>query len=114
MIGAVARPGVYDWRDNLDLLEAIALAGGSLPVANLSDVKIRAKSSNYASIYKIDVKRQIQQGSPQRYVLEREDVIVVPERSAGFLGVSFGVFRDVLTLLGTVTSTILLIDRFSD
>ncbi len=114
VLGAVSRPGPYPLQDGMDLLEAIALAGGSLPDANLKEVTIRDKSGNYSSIYKVNLEKQLESGSPQRYILSQENAVVVPRRGGGVLGVGFSVIRDVLALAGTITSTFLLIDRLSN
>lgn len=114
VLGAVARPGVYNWQEGVDVLEALALAGGTSADADLDEVTVRDKSGSYSTIYKLDLEKQLDKGSPQRYLLSKENAIVVPRRGGGVLGIGFGIFRDVLTLAGTVTSTILLIDRLSN
>jgi polysaccharide export outer membrane protein len=107
VVGAVARPGVYSLDAGLGVLEAIALAGGTSPTANLKSVKINSKIGDYANVYSFNMEKQMKLGNPQRYILRPEDAIVVPERSAAFLG-GFNAFRDLLTVTATVMSTYLL------
>lgn len=112
VVGAVARPGVYTLESGLSILEAIAIAGGALPTAKLKGIMVNSRVGEYANVYTIDMDKQMKQGSPSRYVLRPEDAIVVPEKGGTFLGVGFSALRDVLTFGTTITSTILLIDRF--
>jgi polysaccharide export outer membrane protein len=114
VLGAVGSPGVYSWQEGMDVLEALALAGGTAPDADLKKITVRDKSGSYSTVYKSDLDNQIDKGTPQRYLLSKENAIVVPRRGGTFMGVGFNVFRDVLALAGTLTSTFLLIDRFSD
>jgi DNA uptake protein ComE-like DNA-binding protein len=46
MVGGVQLPGVYHLPDNTNLLEAIALAGGTVPNADLSNVYIKRQEPN--------------------------------------------------------------------
>jgi polysaccharide export outer membrane protein len=112
VVGAVAKPAVYTLESGLSLLEAIAIAGGTLPTANLKGVMVNSRIGEYANVYTINMDRQMKQGSPSRYVLRSEDVIIVPEKGGSFLGVGFSALRDALTFGTTITSTILLIDRY--
>ncbi len=114
VLGAVGSPGVYSWQDGIDVLEALAIAGGTSADADMKKITVRDKSGNYSAVYKVNLDKQLDTGSPQRYLLSRENTIVVPHKGGNFLGVGFGVFRDVLTLAGTVTSTYLLIDRLKN
>ena len=113
VVGAIARPGVYNLEAGLSLLEAIALAGGTMPTANLKGIIVNSRVGEYANVYTINMEKQMKRGSPSRYLLRPEDAIVVPEKGGTLLGVGFGALRDVLTFGTTITSTILLIDRFN-
>lgn len=115
ILGAVARPGAYTLESGLGLLEAISLAGGTLATADLKSVNINSKSGAYTNVYTIDLEKQIKEGSPQRYVLQPEDAIVVPQSSGGggVLGIGLAVLREISSFGGTITSTILLIDRLN-
>jgi polysaccharide export outer membrane protein len=112
VVGAVAKPGVYTLESGLSLLEAIAIAGGTLPTANLKGIMVNSRVGEYANVYTINMDKQMKRGSPSRYLLRSEDAIVVPEKGGTLLGVGFGALRDALTFGTTITSTILLIDRF--
>ncbi len=108
VVGAVAKPGVYSLESGLSVIEAIAIAGGTLPTANLKSVKINSKMGEFSNVYTINMDKQIKTGSPQRYSLRPEDAVVVPEKGGNFFG-SFAAFRDILAVFATVVSTYILI-----
>lgn len=113
IVGAVARPNVYTLDAKIDLFEAIALAGGTSPDADLKSIRVSSKSGEYANVYEVNLDKQLKSGSPKRYILQPEDAIYVPLRRGGFGG-GFNLFRDIVTLGTTITSTILLIDRINN
>jgi len=113
ILGSVARPGVYNLETGTDLLEALAIAGGTSPNADLKKIRVSSKLSDYANIYSINFDKQTKEGRPQRYLVQAEDAIIVPHRGGGLFGIGFGMLRDVVTFAGTITSTILLVDRLS-
>ena len=109
VLGAVARPGVYKLESRLDLMEALALAGGTTPDADLKRIKISDKNGAYSNVYKINLEKQLKSGSPQRYLIGEENAVFVPLR--GPSGSAWNFVRDIVALSSTITSTILLIDR---
>ncbi len=112
VIGAVANPGVYKLESRMDLIEALALAGGTQPDADLKAIKVSDKNGAFANIYKIDLDKQLKSGSPQRYMVQPENAIYVPARGTGTS--AWNIVRDVITMGGALTSTILLINQLGD
>ncbi len=53
IVGAVRRPGRYEWADEMSLLDLIAHAGGPVPTADTSQIKImpRPNETNQNPIY---------------------------------------------------------------
>jgi len=98
----------------MDLLEAIAVAGGYSQNADLTKVRVASKLDGYANVYTVNLKKHIEQSGTPRYVLGAEDAVILQERRSGIFGVGLGVLRDVLTLGGSVTSIVLLVDRLSE
>lgn len=110
--GAVNTPGPIRFEKNLDVYDAIAMAGGPTEIAELDDVKVLSKDLRYAQSYQIDLHEYSKTGSPARYILRQEDHVVVPaRRSGGFLGSTIGT---VATALGVVTSAVLLYQALSE
>ncbi len=109
ILGAVMRPGVYKLESRLDLVEALALAGGTQPDADLKNIKVSGKNGAYSNVYKINLDKQLRSGSPQRYMVQEENAIFVPSRGTG--SSTWTVIRDVITMGGALTSTIFLINQ---
>jgi polysaccharide export outer membrane protein len=108
VIGAVARPGPIQYDTNIDVLEALALAGGPSPDADLRKVKVVSKDGYYAQSFRVDLDKYAESGRPVRYLLRQEDTFVVPRKGGGIFGVSLGTAGAVL---GVLSSAFLIIDR---
>lgn len=78
VMGQVKLPGIYQLReDNNGILEALALAGGTLDTAATSQVMVTHTSGKSESV---DLAPAIRDGEhPQKFKLEPGDLIVVPE-----------------------------------
>jgi polysaccharide biosynthesis/export protein len=79
VIGKVNRPGRFELTDNIDVLQALALAGGLNAFARSSRVKIFRKKDKETRIIDFDYDA-VSKGKQleTNIVLERGDVIVVP------------------------------------
>jgi len=79
VIGRVNSPGRFLLNTNVDVLQALATAGGFNPFAKRSKIKIFRKAGGQTKIYKFDY-NEISKGKEleQNIVLKRGDVIVVP------------------------------------
>ena len=109
VVGAVTRPGAVTFEENTDILEAIAMAGGPLENADLSDARLITIDGRYGQTMQIDLNKYSTSGKPARYVLRKEDTIYLPSRPDG------GFFqRNITTIvaaLGAVTSFLLIYDQ---
>jgi polysaccharide biosynthesis/export protein len=85
--GAVGEPGVKPLTDDVELLDAIAAAGGTTDAADLKNVRVVMKDVGYSSVLKINLNKYTETGRPERYTLKPEDTIYIPYRStnASFL-----------------------------
>jgi protein involved in polysaccharide export with SLBB domain len=105
VLGSVNDPGARNLEAGIDVLDAIAIAGGFTADADLENVRVVMKGTRYSNVVKINLKDYINSGSPPRLVLHPEDTIVVPAREPGVVGGILGtVVRvvPVLTALGTL------------
>jgi len=109
--GNVGSPGRHPIESDVDLVEALALAGGSGPNADMENVRIISKESTRPVVRVINLKRYGETGGPYRYVLKREDTIFVPTKRRGIFSGTWGAMRDLLALGGTVSSIILILNR---
>lgn len=109
--GNVAAPGRHAIDAEIDLLEALVVSGGPGPNADLSKVRIVSKGLDRPVVRVVNLERYGETGGPYQYLVQREDAIFIPTKKRGFFSGSWGAFRDVLALAGTVSSAILLISR---
>lgn len=108
VIGAVGTPGPITYQENLDVREAVALAGGPSDAADLRRTQLVLKDGNYAQTVNLDLEEYTRTGRPARYIMKKEDLVIVPARRPGFLESRLG---QVVALLTAVSTTYLIIDR---
>lgn len=105
VIGAVGRPGPLEYEESVDLLEAIAMAGGFTEAADLGKVTIVSKDGLYAQTMRVDLEKYFDSGTPERYIMQKEDVVVIPSRKGTVLRT---VIDYATPALGALTSALLL------
>ena len=82
IIGAVNRPGRYEWSDEMSLLDLIAHAGGPIAQADTAHLQIlTAAPGNAAQSISFDLKRFLEQGGDIRTIprIRAGDTVVMPE-----------------------------------
>jgi len=112
VLGAVNRPGPVQFENNVDIMEALAMAGGERADADLKHVKVVTKDGYYGQSYEYNLEKYAQSGSPARYILRKEDAFVVPAKKGGFLGLKLDV-QTLATLATTASTVALLINTLS-
>jgi polysaccharide export outer membrane protein len=110
VLGSVASPGVRNLETGIDVLDAIALAGGMTAEADLRNVRVVMKGSRYSNVVRIDLKEYVENGSSPRYILHPEDTIVVPARERDLFTNVLGALAAILPVV-TATGTIILLTR---
>ena len=110
VLGSVAQPGVRNLESGIDVLDAIAVAGGYTADADLKNVRVIMKGQRYSNIVKLNLEDYIEKGSPPRIMLHAEDTIVVPPREPALLG---GILNTVLQVVPVVSAigTVILLGR---
>lgn len=108
VVGAVGTPGPVQFQDNIDILDAVALAGGHTEAADLKKTRILSKDGNYAQSMHINLEEYSKTGQPARYIIRREDTIILPYRGNSFLSLNIGT---VVTVVGLVTSFLIIYDQ---
>ena len=79
--GEVAKPGRYEYRSSINVLQALALAGGLGPFAAESRIKIRRKESGIENLYEFDYEAFTGgYDLSGNMLLQNGDVVIVPER----------------------------------
>lgn len=107
-IGEINLPGHHDLVENIDLLDAIALAGGPTPAANLKTVTVVTKDGIKTQTLEFNLKEYQKSGAPGRYYIRPEDTIIMGQKRTGFLGLGGGL-TDLVTVLGAASTAVLLI-----
>jgi len=114
VIGAVGTPGVQNLENNLDLLEAISLAGGPLETAKIGEVSVVSKDRLGTQVTKFNMEEYTLKPYPNRYVVQAEDVIYIPSqtdpRRRTFLGLGL---TEWVGALGGIATFLVLADQLS-
>jgi polysaccharide export outer membrane protein len=79
--GAVNEPGVKNLAEDIELVDAIAAAGGTTVEADLKNIRVVMKDVRYSSVLKFNFKDYSESGRPARYKLKPEDTIFIPYKS---------------------------------
>ena len=79
VIGKVNRPGVYEMVRNVDVMQALSLAGGTSTYAALNDIKILRRNNDKLTALSFKY-AEVEKGKrlEQNVVLQAGDVVVVP------------------------------------
>ncbi len=113
-LGEVNNEGsIFIYQDNIDILEAIARAGGISEYGNLSNVTVIRQEKDERLVYKLDLtKRELL--TSNKFYLYPDDVIIVEPVKAKMVQMNF---RDYLfffsALSSTLTTTVIVINLFS-
>jgi polysaccharide biosynthesis/export protein len=95
ILGEVNKPGPYDLSENMNIIDAIAQAGGPTEKANLDGLQIVRFEGGKATSTKIKAKEAIQgKDASQNVLLKSGDVVYVPTRGLNFL--------DIISVLGGI------------
>ena len=108
VIGAVGTPGPITYEENTDVMEAVALAGGPTDAADLRHTRLVVKDGNYAQSVGLDLQAYSRRGLPARYIMQKEDLVIVPARRPGFFDTTVG---RVATLLTAISTTYIIVDQ---
>ena len=82
VLGQVTTPGTYDIPDEqaIDLLSAIARAGGFTRLAQPKKVTVRRLINGQEDAFTVDVERMMRDNQVGRFIIQPNDTISVPER----------------------------------
>jgi len=106
--GQVVRPGGYPLERELDLLEAIILAGGPTLTAKLDQVKVITLGKPYSTVATINLEKYSRNGTPPPFALKSGDTIYIPQKQSSFFGGLFqhgGIMYDILRIMATTVTS---------
>jgi len=106
VLGSVAKPGVYSFREGTTVVKALTVAGGPAGGASLKRVNLTRETEAGVVAYRLDVQRHLAEGRPgAEFEIRPGDTIMVPAKSTfwssmfrGFLAIA-----PVVTAISTVT-----------
>lgn len=97
--GSVTKPGVYPIQGQMTLLQALALAGGPVDLANQKQILLFRRVNSHVKTYELNLSAIRKAQMPDPY-LKNDDRIVVPRSETRFLVREAGT---VLSPLGSLT-----------
>lgn len=78
VLGEVARPGVVYFNDPMDIVEALAQAGGFLTTARRNQVVVVRGDIRHPQIYEINLLSLMEGKSLERFTLQKGDIVYIP------------------------------------
>ncbi len=99
VLGEVTAPGPYPTTLGLDVIQAIALAGGTTPDAGLDQVGVVMNSGDGQAVAVLDVERIMRDGTASAFLLQPGDRVVVPKTTMTIPG---AIWAGTTTVLGSV------------
>ncbi|WP_418321088.1 polysaccharide biosynthesis/export family protein [Piscinibacter sakaiensis] len=103
--GALTKPGIYPINGQITLLRALALAGGSAPMADMENVMLfRLTPDGQTLSEKYDVEK-IRKGEAKDPLLQGDDVVVV-NRDSRRTALRDSLFRDIIDTLNPFSASV--------
>lgn len=107
VIGEVNQPGAINLEKNIDILDAIALAGGPTSDANLGKAKIITKAGLGTQIKRVNLIKYTEEAIAGRVFISPEDVIILPQKRGGLLGLRV---TEWVAIIGGISTFVLMVD----
>ena len=104
ILGEVARPGQYQiYQSDINIFQAIALAGNATDFANKSEIKIIHQTPKGSQITRINLNDASILSSPDYYLKPNDIIYVEPLKTKqfGFTSVPYGTIISAISLLVT-------------
>ena len=104
ILGEVARPGQYQiYQSDINLFQAIALAGNATDFANKANIKIVHQTPKGSQIVRVNLNDADILSSPDYYLKPNDIIYVEPLKTKqfGFTSVPYGTIISAISLLVT-------------
>ncbi|MBR6776042.1 MAG: polysaccharide biosynthesis/export family protein [Bacteroidales bacterium] len=104
ILGEVARPGQYQiYQSDINIFQAIALAGNATDFANKSEIKIIHQTTKGSQIVRVNLNDANILSSPDYYLKPNDIIYVEPLKTKqfGFTSVPYGTIISAISLLVT-------------
>ena len=113
-LGEIGSGGQVIYKEQVSIMEAVANAGGITEFGDMTDVKIiRQYPGGGEKVHSIDLTSINATKSPYYYIQPNDLILVnpLPQKALGFGTTGMTSFTTIFSVLGILTSTILLITR---
>jgi polysaccharide export outer membrane protein len=113
-LGEIGSGGQVIYKEQVSIMEAVANAGGITEFGDMTDVKIiRQYPGRGEKVHSIDLTKISATKSPYYYIQPNDLILVnpLPQKALGFGTTGLGSFTTIFSILGILTSTILIITR---
>ena len=113
-LGEIGSGGQVIYKEQVSIMEAVANAGGITEFGDMTDVKIiRQYPGGGEKVHSIDLTKIGATKSPYYYIQPNDLILVnpLPQKALGFGTTGIASFTTIFSILGILTSTILLITR---
>ncbi len=117
IFGEVGAPGAYPAATGTDLLQLIAVAGGTTPNADLDEVSVVMNGGSGQVVARVDLTSVIENGTATPFLLAAGDRVFVPGTDASLAGQILGGIGTVFGYTSDLMSSYLLyltLDREQD
>ena len=104
ILGEVAKPGQYQvYQSDINIFQAIALAGNATDYANKSSIKIIHQTPNGSQIVKVNLNDASILSSPEYYLKPNDIIYIEPlkMKQYGFTSMPYGTIISAISLLVT-------------
>ena len=108
VLGEVTRPGLYPMGQGQNLWMVLAAAGGITVHGNLGDVRVVRPQEGATSVFRVNLKDQLRQGSRDPFVVHSGDVVVVT--GSGSWGTTWNVLTQFLSISRDLVNVVVLAD----
>ena len=96
VFGEVGSPGAYPSTEGLDLLQLLALAGGTTPSARIDEVAVVMDGGTGHVVATVDLERVVADGSANPFFLRAGDRVIVPTVESNLVAQTLGVTSAIL------------------
>jgi len=113
-LGEIGSGGQVIYKEQVSIMEAVANAGGITEFGDMTDVKIiRQYPGGGEKVHSIDLTNINATKSPYYYIQPNDLILVnpLPQKALGLGTTGLASFTTIFSILGILTSTILLITR---
>lgn len=101
LLGAVSKEGVYHIPKQTDLVQLLALAGGTRPDSDLTNVTVKRRNTSKEEVHKLDFEKFVRTPQADSLLLQPNDIVLVGAKEplvsqntltlVGLIGTIFGI-----------------------